>query len=228
MQEKNQSEKIYLLMNKPSGYVCKAMADQNKTVFELLPEELQTLVQGAKRGERLHTVGRLDRDTTGLLLITNDGKFSHLLTAPEYAVEKQYLVTLESPVTVDEQKVYCARAAEGIVLPAEKKAAEERASAARIEFEANKNNVSADNKNNVSADSNTSSCCTITITEGKFHEVRRIFSALGNKVLRLKRVRLGTLHLDQFLTEGAVRPLTSEEICRLMQRTEEGRRGTKV
>lgn len=193
--------KIYILMNKPAGYVCKAVADRNKTVFELLPAELQVLVQGAKRGERLHTVGRLDRDTTGLLLITNDGQFSHKLTAPEYSVSKQYQVTLETPVKLEEQKGYCARAADGILLAADKKAPEERAGAAVIKF----------------LDKETATVnCVITVTEGKFHEVRRIFSALGNKVLKLKRIQMGALELGTELPEGSWRYLTEQELSRLM------------
>ena len=85
------SEYYYLIMNKPLGYVCSAASDSHKTVYELLTPELQALVTDAPRGCRLHTVGRLDCDTSGLLLITNDGKFSNGITAsivvePEVAV----------------------------------------------------------------------------------------------------------------------------------------------
>ena len=80
------NDKIYLLMNKPCGYVCSAVSDSHKTVYQLLTPELQNLVRNAKRGERLHTVGRLDCDTSGLLLLTTDGFYSHSLTAPEMNV----------------------------------------------------------------------------------------------------------------------------------------------
>ena len=72
---------IYLVMNKPAGFVCSAVSDSHKTVYDLLSPELKELVSGAPRGSRLHTVGRLDCDTSGLLLLTNDGKFSHEITA---------------------------------------------------------------------------------------------------------------------------------------------------
>lgn len=191
--------KIYILMNKPAGYVCKAVADQNKTVFELLPAELQVLVQGAKRGERLHTVGRLDRDTTGLLLITNDGQFSHALTAPENYIQKKYEVELAAQVPDSEQKNYIKKASAGIMLPPDKKAPEEQSAPAKIEFI-----------------SETTSCCIITVTEGKFHEVRRIFCALGNKVQKLKRIQMGTIELGTELKEGSWRYLTEQELSRLM------------
>ena len=74
-------EKIYIMMNKPAGYVCSAVSDSHHTVYELLPPDLQELVTKPTRGHRLHTVGRLDCDTSGLLLLTNDGFFSHSLTA---------------------------------------------------------------------------------------------------------------------------------------------------
>lgn len=191
--------KIYIVMNKPAGYVCKAVADRNKTVFELLPPELQAQVQGAKRGQRLHTVGRLDLDTTGLLLITNDGFFSHKLTAPENRIQKKYEVELATQVSSTEQKNYITRAAEGIMLPPDKKAPQEKSLPSVIEFA-----------------TQSALHCTITVTEGKFHEVRRIFSALGNKVIKLKRVQMGSFELAPELSEGSWRYLTDQELSRLM------------
>ena len=80
---KNENENnIYLIMNKPAGYVCSAVSDSHKTVYELLPQEMRELVSKPKRGHRLHTVGRLDCDTSGLLFLTTDGHFSHRLTSP--------------------------------------------------------------------------------------------------------------------------------------------------
>lgn len=197
--------KIYILINKPTGYVCKAVADRNKTVFELLPQELQKLVQGAKRGERLHTVGRLDLNTTGLLIITNDGLLSHKLTAPENNIQKKYEVALVTPVKVQEQKNYIQKAACGLELPPEKKAPQETSAPAFIEF-----------TDGESASSSSATRCTITVSEGKFHEVRRIFRALGNEVATLKRLQMGTLELPPDLQEGSWRYLTPQELSRLM------------
>ena len=92
-------EKIYLVMNKPSGYVCSSVSDSHKTVYSLLPLEYEELLF-AKRGERIHTVGRLDCDTSGLLIFTTDGEFSNLLTRPESHVSKTYLVTLRDSVSL--------------------------------------------------------------------------------------------------------------------------------
>lgn len=211
-----QEKPVYLLMNKPAGYVCKACADRNKTVFELLPHNLQALVQGAKRGERLHTVGRLDLDTTGLLILTTDGKFSHRLTAPEYNVQKKYLVELETPVGQEARAVYEERAANGLLLPAEKKAPPEMCSGAKIEFYEPGAGTTTERANSEPPAAPTARQCIITVTEGKFHEVRRIFRALGNRVVKLKRIQMGELMLDAELGEGAVRPLTEEELARLM------------
>lgn len=175
-------DKIYLLMNKPAGYVCSAVSDSHKTVYELLPPELQTLVQNAKRGSRLHTVGRLDCDTSGLLLFTTDGNFSHGLTTPDAAIEKTYIAKLAQPGT----KEYTALAASGLTLPPEKKAPEQKSGPARLRP------MNAE-----------LTVWEITVTEGKFHEVRRIFQALGNQVTELKRISMGPYKLPEDLKPGA-------------------------
>lgn len=178
-------------MNKPCGYVCSAVSDSHKTVYQLLPPELQNLVQNAKRGERLHTVGRLDCETSGLLLITNDGDFSHKLTDPQNKIEKNYLVTLAHPVTKDDVARYVKEVATGVILPPEKKAPEEKSAPGKLEFTTG--SVLDENCTN----------CKITVTEGKFHEVRRIFRALGNEVINLKRIKLGNYELPLDLKEGS-------------------------
>ena len=207
-------------MNKPCGYVCAAASDSHKTVYELLTQELQELISGAPRGCRLHTVGRLDCDTSGLLLITNDGKFSNRITSGPvvealetyynsksvkencedmeqfsriyHHVSKTYRAHLKNPVTPENQKLYISRAATGLVLPPEKKYGEQKALPATIIFE-------------------TASICKITVTEGKFHEVRRIFRALGNEVSELERLAIGKLELSPDLKAGQWRPLTDDE-----------------
>ena len=182
---------IYLMMNKPCGYVCSAVSDSHKTVYELLSPEFQQLVQGAKRGERLHTVGRLDCNTSGLLLFTNDGMFSHKVAAT--AVAKTYLSILKNPVSKEQQTYYITRAAQGLMLPPEKKAPEQKAAPSELTFINEKN-------------------CRITISEGKFHEVRRIFLALGNEVTALKRIAIGNLELPQDLAPGQYKSFTPEQI----------------
>ena len=225
-------------MNKPCGYVCSAASDSHKTVYELLSPELQELVSGAPRGSRLHTVGRLDCDTSGLLLLTNNGKFSNRITAgavvrPEstvvecpqntrflslskgettgenepseggggfdtasgllnHRISKTYRAVLKNPVPPDEQEFYISRAAAGLILPPEKKYGEQKALPASLIFEA-------------------PDVCKITVNEGKFHEVRRIFRALGNEVTELKRIAIGGLTLPQDLSIGQWREMTEEE-----------------
>ena len=190
---KNTASPLYLIMNKPEGYVCSAVSDSHKTVYELLPPELQSLVKGAKRGQRLHTVGRLDADTTGLLLLTTDGNFSHYLTSPENKIEKTYEVLLEKPVGKTIQAEYVRKVAEGAILPGEKKAGEEVAGPGRLEFLGE-------------------NMCRISISEGKFHQVRRTFSGMGNNVLELKRTSVGRLELPVGLQEGLFREMSQREL----------------
>ncbi|MCQ2588424.1 MAG: pseudouridine synthase [Treponema sp.] len=174
--------KIYILMNKPAGFVCTAASDSHKTVFELLPDEIR-LLQKEKRGQRLHTVGRLDCDTSGLLLITNDGNFSHKMTNPEFCVEKKYEAVIKNPVSKEEQILYIEKFSKGVLLPAEKKAPEQLSLPCRLSF-------ISETK------------CLVTVNEGKFHEVRRLFLSVGNEVLNLKRISMGNFTLPDDLAEG--------------------------
>ena len=196
-------------MNKPCGYVCSAASDSHKTVYELLSPDLQALVTGAPRGCRLHTVGRLDCDTSGLLLLTTDGQFSHritdksdiyggfdtasgLLNHHNHRITKSYRATLMNPVSPENQKDYTIRAAAGLTLPPEKKYGEQQADPALLHF------INDD-------------VCEITVHEGKFHEVRRIFRALGNEVKELERISIGNLKLPADLQTGQWRSMTEEE-----------------
>lgn len=183
---------IYLIMNKPCGYVCSAASDSHKTVYELLTPDLQTMVSEVPRGCRLHTVGRLDCDTSGLLLITNDGKFSNkVATSPD--IQKTYRATLAKPLASEEQKNYIERAAGGLTLPPEKKFGEQKALSAALIFESPE-------------------ICKITVQEGKFHEVRRIFRALGNEVIELERIAIDGLMLPKDLAPGQWRELSEVEL----------------
>ena len=196
-----ENKNIYIIMNKPVGYVCSAVSDSHKTVYQLLSPELQLLVKGAKRGHRLHTVGRLDSDTSGLLIFTTDGQFSHYFTSPENNIEKTYEVELRDSVEYELQKEYIQYVKEGVILPADKKAAEEKAGSGKLEF--------LDTYK-----------CRITITEGKFHQVRRTSLAAGNYVEKLKRLSIGSLQLpsETELPAGTYREMTTEEINLLYKR----------
>lgn len=201
---------VYLMMNKPAGYVCSAASDSHKTVYELLPPELQSLVKNAKRGHRLHTIGRLDAATTGLLLFTTDGMFSHKIASgasdsvsgvPEPVegpckkalTTKTYLAILKNPVNNELQKEYISKAAAGLILPPEKKAPEQKAAPAELSFINERT-------------------CQIKVCEGKFHEVRRIFRALGNEVLELKRIAIGSLFLPDSLKPGEYTSFSPDQI----------------
>lgn len=181
----------YFLMNKASGEVCSTVSDSHHTVYEHFSPELLS-----SKGAKLHSVGRLDCDTEGILLFTNDGKLSDFLTRPENKIEKTYFVRLKNRVTEIQQKEYAEKAEKGLILPAEKKAAEQKSGGAKIIWIAQNE-------------------CEITLTEGKFHEVKRIFKSLGNEVIYLKRVKFAGLKLDETLKNGAWRVLSESEIFML-------------
>lgn len=178
----------YFLMNKAAGEVCSTVSDSHKTVYEHFPADVLE-----SNGAKLHSVGRLDCDTEGLLLFTNDGKLSDFLTRPENKIEKTYFVRLKNLVTEIQQEEYSQKAGQGVTLPPEKKAPEQKSSGAKITWL-------------------TQNECKITLTEGKFHEVKRIFRALGNEVIYLKRVKFAGLELEESLNPGQFRPLYESEV----------------
>ena len=186
----------YFLMNKAAGEVCSTVSDSHRTVYEhFSPDQL------ISNGAKLHSVGRLDCDTEGLLLFTNDGQLSNFLTRPENKIEKTYFVRLKNPLTLLRQKEYSEQAEKGLTLPPEKKSPEQKSAGAKITWL-------------------TQNECEITLTEGKFHEVKRIFRALGNEVIYLKRVKFAGLELEESLPVGQFRPLYESEIYKLKKKTE--------
>lgn len=180
-------KKLYFLMNKAAKTVCSHVSDSHKTVFDDFPPEI--LID--KNGAKLHTVGRLDADTEGLLLLTNDGFLSNFLTRPENRIERTYLAVLKNQVLEDEQKIYSEKASGGILLPPEKKCGEQKSGPALLEW-------ISENE------------CKITLTEGKFHEVKRIFRALGNEVVHLKRIKFAEFLLPEDLESGKWREIKIE------------------
>ena len=180
---------IYLVMNKPSGFVCSSVSDRSKTVYELL-EKIK--ISKPNEFSKLHSVGRLDKDTEGLLLFTTDGNFSNHITRKENQIEKTYYVELEKKLSKAEQLLYKEKFAKGIFLPDEKKAKCFTTLPAKLNW--------------ISENS-----CNLTIQEGKFHQVRRMFFAMNNFVTYLKRISIGKLFLDNSLLKGEYRELTEEE-----------------
>ncbi len=168
----------YIMLFKPDGYVCSHEDGFNHTAFVLLDEV---------KMEDLHFAGRLDVDTTGLVLITDDGQWSHRITSPKHKCEKTYRVWLADPIGAD----YKQKFAEGIELRNEKEAT----LPAKLE-------IVDESENEV----------LLTIVEGKYHQVKRMFAALGNKVEHLHRERIGAIELDEASEPGEYRYLTQDEI----------------
>lgn len=169
------SEFVYLMLNKPCGFVSTTDADE-ENVLSFVPSEL------FRKG--MFPVGRLDKDTSGLIFLTNDGAFSHMLTSPSRHVEKEYIATLERPL----DEICFEFFAEGMTL---KDGFTTRP--AKLERLGEKK-------------------ARVVISEGKYHQVRRMFACSGNRVETLKRVRIGGVELDPTLEEGEVRKLTDEEL----------------
>lgn len=175
------SEKVYLLLNKPPGFMSTRSDERGRrTIYDLVP--------AAARVSGLHSIGRLDRDTSGLLLLTNDGDLTFRLTHPSHEVEKEYWLRLEQPAT--EEQLAGMRA--GVEVDgALRRPLRLRRLVDREPFQ-----------------------LAMTIREGRRRQVRRMFEAVGARVVMLRRVREGSLQLGS-LPEGAVRPLTREELAAL-------------
>ena len=170
----------YYMLNKPGGVVSATEDRRDTTVIDLIKD---------KKRKDLFPVGRLDKDTEGLLLITNDGDLAHRLLAPKKHVDKVYYAKIDGMVTEEDVK----RFAEGIDIGAEE---EEMTRPAKLDI----------------MKSSEESEIRLTIHEGKFHQVKRMFLAVGKEVTYLKRERMGTLCLDENLKPGEYRLLTEEEI----------------
>lgn len=188
----------HLMMNKKADYVCSTKEGQHETVFDLLAEED---LHGYLGGD-LALVGRLDVDTEGLLLFTTDGKLNHYLTSPKNHVPKTYLVHLEKELDDDSRRQYESKLRAGIHIEAEGNEAACDCLGAEVEW--------LDEK-----ELKLPSACLLTIYEGKYHEVKRMFAALGNKVVYLKRMAFACLKLDEKLLPGQYRDLTEDEVRRI-------------
>lgn len=175
-------ELIYYMLNKPQGVVSATEDRRDKTVLDLISE---------KKRKDLFPVGRLDKDTEGLLLITNDGELAHNLLAPKKHVDKKYFVRLKAPLSEENRK--CLE--EGIDI------GEDKLTLPAQIFVLNQERDEGE----------------IIIREGKFHQIKRMFHAVGNEVVFLKRLSMGTLVLDEALLPGEYRLLTPQEIERLKE-----------
>lgn len=166
----------YFMLHKPAGYISATTDSAHPTVLDLLNEPNK---------QALHIAGRLDIDTTGLVLITDDGQWNHRVTSPRHACQKTYYAKLANELLSDAEEKLQA----GIQLKSEKHLTKP----AKLE-RIHSNEVR------------------LTISEGKYHQVKRMFAALGNRVIALHRERIGDITLDDSLEVGAYRPLTEAEI----------------
>ena len=180
---------IYIMMNKIDGYVCSTKDGAHATVYELLPLEFRRKFSGVE----VSTVGRLDVDTEGLLIFTTDGDLLHRLTSPKNNVPKVYEVHLRDAVGEDEKILYAQKLAAGMHIEAEGREEAADCLPAQIEWK-------------------TDTECLLTVCEGKYHEVKRLFAALENEVVYLKRIQMNKLVLDPLLEPGKCRELTAEEL----------------
>ena len=166
---------LYLLLHKPAGVLTATEDKRQPTVLDLVPESCR------RRG--LAPVGRLDKDTEGLLLMTNDGPLAHHLLSPHHHVEKEYYVEHKLPLT--DEDIYSIETGITFQSVTYRPAQYEKIS---------------------------DTSCHLTIREGKYHEIKMIFESLGDKVVYLKRLRMKNLRLDETLKPGQYRPLTDQEI----------------
>ena len=188
----------YIMMNKPEGTVCSTVSDRSTTVFQLLGRDVPS---------RLSIAGRLDKDTSGFLILSDDGMFIHTLTIPESHIPKTYHVQLCEPVSPQQQYEYTVRCKEGLPLPVCEKSPAFITAPAELEW-----------LNVLPPELGCSSCaseCLLTVSEGKFHQVKRMIEVLGNKVKALRRVAIGGLVLDEKIGPGQYRSLSETEIKRI-------------
>ncbi|MCM3670104.1 rRNA pseudouridine synthase [Mesobacillus maritimus] len=176
-------EFIYLMMNKPPGVISATEDDRDQTVIDLLELE--------DRIFEPFPVGRLDKDTEGLLLITNDGQLAHKLLSPKKHVPKTYFAVIDGEVTEEDIQAF----KRGVVL-------DDGYETKPGELVILKSGIRSDIE--------------LTISEGKFHQVKRMFQAVGKRVVYLQRLTMGPLALDETLELGEYRELTEEEIDALM------------
>ena len=171
------------MLNKPAGVVSATEDPRDKTVIDLIED---------RRRKDLFPAGRLDKDTEGLLLITNDGALAHDLLSPKKHVDKKYYAKIEGTVTEEDVELF----EKGVDI------GEKRATLPAVL---------------TILSSGEESEITLTIREGKFHQVKRMFEAVGKKVTYLKRLSMGSLVLDEKLLPGEYRKLTEQELTQLKQ-----------
>ncbi|MBR2875845.1 MAG: rRNA pseudouridine synthase [Clostridia bacterium] len=176
---------VYIMLNKPKGVVSATNDSKDVTVIDILPEDFKK--------KNLFPAGRLDKDTTGFCLITDDGEFAHNILSPAHHVSKTYIAQLDKPVDFS---VAVQAFKEGVVLG-------DGTVLLSADLELVENTLTPTYK--------------VVINEGKYHQVRRMFATLGSTVKELKRIKIGGLVLDSSLKEGEARLLTEEELFKITE-----------
>ena len=174
-------EYVYLILNKPKGYVSATEDANQSTVLDLVPDRYKT--------RNIFPAGRLDKDTTGLMLITDDGNFAHNILSPKKHVKKEYEVTLDIPMT----KEMVIGFKEGIDL----KDGECKSAILEITGEYTGN---------------------VTIVEGRYHQIKRMFGCFGAKVIELNRICMGNLYLPKDIKLGEIREATPDELIKIQEK----------
>ena len=173
---------IYIMLNKPQGVVCSTKEGDSRTVLDLVPPQLM------RKG--LFPAGRLDKDTEGFVLITDDGVLAHRMLSPKSHVPKTYFVRLRDPWEESYKQIM----AEGMTIDGGEKCLP-------AEFEGSEENDRE---------------CTLVLHEGKFHQVKRMFEILGNKVVFLKRIAIGNIELDRNLPLGSCLEIMHKDVENLL------------
>ena len=174
-------EHIYLMLNKPEGYVSATKDNKDKTVLDLVPEEY--------KNREIFPAGRLDKNTTGLMILTDDGQMAHNILAPKKHISKKYEVTVDIPVTEEMRKGF----KEGIEL---------------IDGKCKTSEMTITGEHTAE----------VILTEGRYHQIKRMFGCYGAKVTKLHRTKMGKLELPKDLAPGETRELTPEELEKLCQK----------
>lgn len=175
------SKHFYLLLNKPKGYVSTTVSDKDKTVIDLVPDKYKT--------RTLFPAGRLDKDTTGLMLITDDGVFAHNILSPKKHIKKIYEVVIDKEISVEMVNGF----RDGVKLNDG-----ECKSALLEKIDTNK--------------------CLVTLTEGRYHQIKRMFGNYKAKVIELKRICMGELYLPSDLAVGKVREVSDAELLKIQSK----------
>ncbi len=228
---------VYIMMNKCQNVVCANKDGEHQTVFDLLDESMRHKFLGGD----LHCMGRLDIDTEGLLILTTDGKLTHRLLSPKTHAPKTYAVGLRDSLTEEEKQKYSEKFSKGFWIDREGNEEGFDAQPSEIEFIVRSEELGIRNEGGTATPSGVPTFanahslaatsgfhalpqgkrhidCLLTIYEGKFHQVKRMFAQLGNEVVYLKRVKMGNLELDPSLSPGGYRELTEEEIQKLSEK----------